>query len=108
MLRQLQMRTESAHTAVHLPTRDPTTQPSPPTAQLMRLATRQHPTAARKALPAAPMGTEESLEVNLQGLDAKDPAPIDLRDLVLLRRQLGHREATFELLRGKARAAQGR
>ena len=53
------------------------------------------------------MATEESMEVTQQGLEAKEGAPIDLHLLVLRLRQLGHREATFELLRGMARAAQG-
>ena len=95
MLHPLEMRFESAQTSVHAPTRGPTTQPLPPTCKHMRLAARQHPTGARNAPAAAPIAAEDSPEVNLQGLDAKNLDSIDLRDVVRLGRQLGLREATF-------------
>ena len=82
MLRQLQMCTESAQTAVHSPTRGPTTQPTPPTCELMRSARRRHQTAAPFVAAAAPKAVEHSTEVTQQGLEAVEGAPIVLHLVV--------------------------
>ena len=93
-LRMLQMRAGTAQTHrcanSHVPPDHPTL-----TTHMQAYAPRHPPapnrTAARNALAAAPMATEESPKVNLQGLDATDLDPIDLHDVVRLDRQLGHR-----------------
>ena len=92
MLRLLQMRVRSGGKGVHAPTRGPTTQPSPPSSQPMRLATRRHPTAALFVAAAAPMAAGAFVAAAVQGLEAVELLPIDLVDVVRHDRHRGRHE----------------